>query len=209
MKTILCYGDSITWGYNPSDGIRYPFNQRWPGILQFEMGDSVRIIEEALSGRTTNWDSPFLSNRNGRAMLGAVLESHSPIDIFILMLGTNDLWVSFDLSALEIASGCLSLIWDLQKSGCGPEFGIPQILLIAPPPLGKLSSFMDIFFHGRLKVSKQLGNTYKKAADAVGCLFLDASKFVKASRVDGVHLDPPEHRKLALKVRDILMPILK
>ncbi len=63
MKTILCYGDSLTWGYDPRDGTRYPFNQRWPGVLQQELGNGFRVIEEALSGRTTFVDSPLLPNR--------------------------------------------------------------------------------------------------------------------------------------------------
>jgi lysophospholipase L1-like esterase len=91
MKSILCYGDSITWGYNPADGTRFPFSDRWPGILQAELGGSFRVIEEALPGRTTSIDSPYLPDRNGKKSLQLVLESHMPLDLFVLMLGTNDL----------------------------------------------------------------------------------------------------------------------
>lgn len=209
METILCYGDSLTWGYNPIDGTRYPFNQRWPGILQRELGTEFRVIEEALNGRTTNWDSPFLPDRNGRKMLAAVLETQSPVDIFILMLGTNDLWKSFNFSASEIATGCFSLIWTVQKSQCAPGLGIPEILLIAPPPLGKLSTFMEFFFQGRHKVSTELSKEYGKVAEVTGCHFLDSSRFVKASKVDGVHLDQTDNRKLADAVKKKIIPILK
>jgi lysophospholipase L1-like esterase len=87
MKTVMCYGDSLTWGYNPSDGTRYPFEQRWPGVLQHELGGGVRVVEEALSGRTAATDSWVLPDRNGRAMLGPLLESHALLDWVILMLG--------------------------------------------------------------------------------------------------------------------------
>src|SRR5262249_26502974 len=89
MKTVMCYGDSLTWGYNPSDGTRYPFDQRWPGVLQQELGVGVRVIEEALNGRTAATDSWLLPDRNGRTLLAPLLESHAPLDLVILMLGTN------------------------------------------------------------------------------------------------------------------------
>lgn len=208
MKTILCYGDSITWGYNPVDGTRFPFEKRWPGIVQKEFGQSVRVIEEALPGRTTNWDSPFLSERNGQKSLPMVLETHAPIDIFILMLGTNDLWKSFNLDASDIAASCMSLIWTVQKSMAGPETGVPEILLIAPYPLGRLSQFMKFYFGGRTGVSKQLAREYRKASQAVGCRFMDSTKYVKASDRDGVHLDEAGQRKLALGVRKAVSALL-
>jgi lysophospholipase L1-like esterase len=209
MKTILCYGDSITWGYNPADGSRFPFERRWPGILQNELGDSVRVVEEALPGRTTNRDSPFLQDRDGAKTLNMVLESHAPIDLFILMLGTNDLWKGFDLSASDIAVCCMSLIWKVQKSQSGPELGVPEILLIAPPPLGKLSTFMKFFFEGQSTVSKGLGAEYKKVADITGCHFIDASKYLKASTDDGVHLDSSGQNKLAVAAKNSAIQILQ
>lgn len=208
MKSILCYGDSITWGYSPSDGTRFPFEDRWPGILQLELGDSYRVIEESVPGRTTNWDSPFLPERNGRKSLPLVFETNLPIDLFILMLGTNDLWKTFNFSALEIAGSCAFLIWTVQKAMAGPGFGVPEILLVAPQPLGPLSPFMKTFFEGRAAVSRQLAREYEKIAHMTGCHFLDASKYVKSSRVDGVHLDPAEQIKLASGVKKSVLSIL-
>ena len=208
MKSILCYGDSITWGYNPGDGTRFPFGERWPGILQTELGESYRVIEESVPGRTTNLDSPYLPDRNGRKSLPLALECHMPIDLFILMLGTNDLWKALGLSASDIAASSMSLIWTVQKAMAGPGFGTPEILLIAPQPLGPLSPFMKFYFEGRAAVSRGLAKEYRKAAGITGCHFLDASKFVRSSRVDGVHLDAPEQRKLALGVKKSVLSIL-
>lgn len=208
MKTVLCFGDSVTWGYNPLDGTRYDFNQRWPGILELESGEKLRVIEEALPGRTINTDSPFLPGRNGAKVLEMLLETHSPIDIVIIMLGTNDLWLGFDYSATDITTDCLSLVWKVQKSHSGTGFGVPEILLISPPPLGKLSPFMKLFFKGREKVSKELAGLYKIGAKASGVGFLDSSKYVKTSTVDGVHLDPAEQKKLARAVKKAIATML-
>ena len=209
MKTVLCFGDSVTWGFNPVDGSRYDFDKRWPGILELEMDGQIRVIEEALPGRTINTDSPYLPSRNGAKVLEMVLETHSPIDIVIIMLGTNDLWLGFDYSASEITTDCLSLVWTVQKSHTGPDFSAPEILLISPPPLGKLSEFMGLFFKGREKVSKKLSELYKVGAENSGVRFLDSSKHVKTSGVDGVHLDPGEHKKLARAAKKAILPMLK
>ena len=206
MKTVMCYGDSLTWGFNPSDGTRYPFDQRWTGVLQHELGAEVRVIEEGLNGRTTVWDLDFLPNRNGATMLPPLLESHAPIDVFVLMLGTND--VGGNRRAADAAFGCLSLIWTVQKSQAGPGLGIPQILLVAPPPLVEVSGLMGLYFKGSEEVTKALAEAYEVVATTTGCQFLDSSKFIQSSPVDGVHLDPPENRKLALEIKKIVAPIL-
>ena len=209
MKTILCYGDSLTWGYDPRSGTRYPFNQRWPGVLEKELGSGFRVIEEGLSGRTTFAENPLLPNRSGLKMLEPLLESHAPIDLCILMLGTNDVAPYYHLAASDIAGGCLGLIWAIEKSQAGPNGAVPEILLIAPPMLGSMSRIMGLFYKGGEKTAKALPEAYKIIADSSGCRFLDASKYVKASKVDGVHLDPEAHRILAMEIKKIIVPILE
>ena len=208
MKTVLCFGDSITWGYNPLDGSRYSFENRWPGALELEAGGQVRVIEEALPGRTINSESPFLPGRNGAQVLEMVLDSHSPIDIVIIMLGTNDLWTGFDFTPSYITTACMSLVWKVQKSNSGPNFSAPQVLLISPPPLGKLSDYMGLFFKGREKASKELAGLYKIGAKTSGVKFLDSSKYVHTCSADGVHLDPAQHKKLARAVKKAITPML-
>ncbi len=209
MKTILCYGDSLTWGYDPRDGTRYPSNQRWPGVLEKELGSGFRVIEEGLSGRTTFTENPLLPNRSGLKMLEPLLESHAPIDLCILMLGTNDVAPYYHLTASDIAGGCLGLIWAIEKSQAGPNGAAPEILLIAPPMLGRMSRIMELFYKGGENTAKALPKAYKIIADSSGCRFLDASKYVKASKVDGVHLDPEAHRVLAMEIKKIIVPILQ
>jgi lysophospholipase L1-like esterase len=208
MKSVLCFGDSLTWGYDPRSGTRYPFEERWPGILQGEFQGKARIIEEALDGRTVATDSWLLPDRSGRAMLAPLLETHAPLDVVIIMLGTNDCGPSYKLTAAEIAFGCVSLIWIVRKSQSGPGGSSPEILLVAPPTLGKLSPLMSLFFAGGESVSQALPGMFRTVAESNGCHFLDASEVVTASEADGVHLDPPEHRTLALAIRDVLAPLL-
>ena len=209
MKTIMCYGDSLTWGYDPRDGTRYPFDQRWPGVLEHELGSGFRVIEEALNGRTTVTDSPYLPNRSGRVMLEPLLESHAPIDLCILMLGTNDVAPICHLTPSDVACGCLALIWTIEKSQAGPDGAPPEILLVAPPLMGPISGTMELFYKGGEEALKELPKKYKTVADSSGCHFLDARKHVKASKVDGVHLDPPAHRALAMEIKKIIVPILQ
>src|SRR5512143_1112361 len=110
MQTILCFGDSNTWGYNPETAERYPPDVRWTGVLQQKLGAQYRVIEEGLNGRTTVWDDPVQPGRNGRIYLGPCLESHRPLDAVVLFLGLNDLKVRFSATAEDIAKGAGALV---------------------------------------------------------------------------------------------------
>jgi lysophospholipase L1-like esterase len=123
-------------------------------------------------------------------MLGPLLESHAPIDLCILMLGTNDIAPYYHLTASDIAGGCLGLIWTIEKSQAGPGEAAPKILLIAPPTPSRMSGIMDLFYKGGEKTAKALSAAYKTIANSTGCHFFDASKYAKASKIDGLHLDP-------------------
>ena len=156
MKTILCFGDSITWGYEPGTAGRLPFESRWPGVVQASLGAGFLVVEEALNGRTTVTDSPFIDGRSGRAMLGPLLESHFPVDLVVILLGTNDLQAPLRLSASHAACGCWTLLDIVLKSRCGPGGTSPRALLVAPPPLGTTSGFTEVVFEGAQEESRKL-----------------------------------------------------
>ncbi len=204
MTTILCFGDSITWGFNPADGTRFPFERRWSGVLEATLGPGARVIEEGLNGRTVATDSWVLPNRDGRAMLAPLLETHAPLDWVILMLGTNDVAPTYKLEAAEIAFGMATLVWTVQKSGAGTGGGAPQILVVAPPPLGRMSPLMELFFAGAEAKSRALAAAYATVAEANGCRFLDASTVAAAGDPDGVHPDAAGQRALGLAVSQLL-----
>lgn len=133
MQTVLCYGDSNTWGYNPRTQARYSRSERWPGVLAAELGSGFHVVEEGLNGRTTVWDDPIEGYKNGKEYLIPCLESHKPLDLVIILLGTNDLKTRFSVTASDIASSAGVLVKMTLKSETGPALAAPQVLLIAPP----------------------------------------------------------------------------
>jgi lysophospholipase L1-like esterase len=196
MKTILCYGDSNTWGFDPASGERFSPDVRWTGVLARELGEGYRVIEEGLNGRTTVWDDPVEGvYRNGKTYLLPCLESHRPLDLVILMLGTNDLKRRFSVSALDIANSAGSLVEVIQRSACGPGRGAPAVLLVAPPPTGQLSAFAEMFADEGEK-SRKFSSYYRQAAGLYGCSFLDGGEYVTSSDLDGIHFEPEGHLNL-------------
>ncbi len=207
MKTVLCYGDSTTWGYDPETEMRFPPDARWTGVLARELGSDYRVIEEGLNGRTTVWDDPIEGYKNGKEYLVPCLETHKPLDLVVLMLGTNDLKHRFSLTAFDIASGVSVLVEIIQASAAGPDDTPPDLLLIAPPPIGKLSDFDEMFEDAEPK-SQKLGKYYAQVAETYSCHFLDASQVIVSSDLDGIHFEAGEHRKLGVAVAECLKKIL-
>ena len=196
MQTVLCYGDSNTWGFDPETGERFSADVRWPGVLARGLGKGFRVIEEGLPGRTTVRDDPIEgAHKNGRTYLRACLESHKPIDLVALMLGTNDLKRRFEASASDIAQGAASLAEGILRSGCGPGGGAPAVLLISPPQVGRLTELAEMF-EGATEKSARFAGHYRRFAGQYGCGFLDAGAVVASSDLDGIHLEAGEHRKL-------------
>ncbi|MGI6778927.1 MAG: SGNH/GDSL hydrolase family protein [Acetivibrionales bacterium] len=211
MKSILCYGDSNTWGYNARTKERFSPDVRWTGILAKELGTGYRVIEEGLNGRTTVWDDPIEGYKNGKEYLIPCLESHRPLDLVIIMLGTNDLKKRFSLSAYDIASGAGVLAEIAMKSNTGYGGNPPRVLLISPILVGDIekTEFAEMFDNKTsVERSKKFFENYKRIADELGCEFMNAAEFALPSPVDAIHLDPPEHEKLgkavAAKVKEII-----
>lgn len=207
MKTILCFGDSNTWGYEPVAANRYGRTVRWAGVLQQELGSDYLIIEEGCNGRTTVWDDPIEGFKNGKEYLPPCLVSHKPLDLVIIMLGTNDLKKRFSLSAYDIADGAGVLVDIVQKSDTGPDGRPPKVLLLAPPPLAKLTDFAEMF-EGAEEKSRRLGQHYQRVALEYGCEFMDTAAVIVSSDLDGIHFAASEHKKLgqavAARVKEIL-----
>ncbi|MER3437463.1 MAG: hydrolase [Chloroflexota bacterium] len=199
MKTIVCYGDSNTWGYDPVTRDRFPPDVRWTGVLQHELGNGYRVIEEGLNGRTTNADDVFELHRNGLTYLMPCLESHRPIDLMTIMLGTNDLKARFHRSASDIAQGAVLLATIAAGAAVGPERRPPKVLLIVPPPLATLTDLAEMFEGGAEK-SRRLAPHYRTYAGWHGIPVLDAGQIIVSSDLDGIHFEASEHRKLGQAV---------
>jgi len=202
LKTILCYGDSNTWGTIPGTRHeRFTRHIRWPGVLQNILGEEYYVIEEGLSGRTTAVDDPFEEGRNGRTSLMPCLRTHAPIDLVIVLLGENDLKYRFAFTAADAARGAATLVTMIQQSKLGRNHQTPKVLLVAPSPLGKLSDYAEEF-EGGVKKSLQLAEKYRQKATELECEYLDAGALIHPSKKDGIHWEPAEHSKLAKAIAE-------
>jgi lysophospholipase L1-like esterase len=197
MFVVLCYGDSNTHGRDAVTGGRLERDARWPGVLQKFLGDGFHVIEEGLNGRTTVWDDPVrgAQKRNGSLYLLPCLESHAPIDLVILMLGTNDCKARFSVTPYDIGQSVEYLIDIIQKSGTGRS-GAPHVLILSPPPLGKLDRWAETF-SGGVEKSAKLAKYYEQAAVNYGCSFFNTAEVIQSSSLDGLHIDAEDHATLA------------
>ncbi len=218
MKNILCYGDSNTFGQNPEFSVdmtkpfRLAFEDRWTGILAEKFEGKARIIEEGLSGRTTILNNAVELHRNGLETLPAILMSHTPIDLLIVMLGTNDLRdcfnpIPFNLyNAMDIfLSECKNPLWNL----CGTDM---KLLLVSPVVVENShgSSPWPGLFNDNVasELSRKMPKIYEELARKHHVEFLNAAEYAKPSELDFAHMMPEEHHKLAdameKKINEIL-----
>jgi len=192
MAVIVAFGDSNTWGWEPKGATRYKPDVRWTGVMQRELGPGYRVIEEGLNGRTTVFDDPIEPDRRGADYLPPCLRSHAPLDLLIIALGCNDMKKRFSASPSDIANGAERLILMARAEAVGPDGAPPAILLVAPPPIGKLTDFAEMFEGAREK-SLLLAQRYRAVAERHRVGFLDAGEFVACSDLDGVHFAPDSH----------------
>ncbi|MGI6007882.1 MAG: SGNH/GDSL hydrolase family protein [Ruminococcus sp.] len=210
MKRILCYGDSNTWGFIPGKGLRYPWNIRWTGILSENINriQETAVIEEGLCGRTTAYDLPLEPMRNGYQMFPVIYESAAPVDLVIIMLGTNDRRLG--VSPEESGAALELYIKYLHSMEILSLYPVPDILLIAPPFVGSEIINKPEGFYYREKSaeeSRRLPEIYRKTAEKYGCRFLDASSVCQASEEDNIHLTAWGHARLGEAVCDKITEI--
>ncbi len=207
-RTVLCYGDSNTHGTmpmtRPLERRRFGPDARWPGVLAAFLGPGWRVVEEGLPGRTTVHPDPVMgTHMNGLAVLPAVLESHRPIDVVALMLGTNDLKTMYGVAPLLIADSLSRLVAAIRQSEAGPEGAAPEVLLICPPPVLESAWLGEIFAGGAVK-SQGLAALCAEVAVRHGARFLDAGAVIASSPVDGVHFEAEDHARLGRAVATAL-----
>lgn len=204
MKSILCFGDSNTWGYNPEAAgmplCRFAWQQRWTGLLQQQLGEDYQIIEEGLSGRTTVFNDPSAPGRNGLAWLLPCLHTHQPLDLVLIMLGTNDTKSVYGAPAREIATGMERLIQTARNPFHFDCRQPPEVLVVSPIFVGEdigQSWLWEVFDHSSVEKSKRLPALYKEIAGAYSCHYLSAAELAGPMPGEGIHLDTAGHRALA------------
>ena len=197
MKTVVCFGDSNTYGTPgmPDAGFwgRFGTDERWPGIMRLALGAVWIVIEEALPGRTTVHDDPIEgADKNGLKALPMLLGSHRPIDLLIINLGTNDLKARFSVTPEDIANSVGVLVQMAQTSKAGLESKPPKILLIAPAVIQE-TGFMAGVFKGGADKSTAFGRCYAAMAQRLGVPLIDAAALITSDPLDGIHLAQDQH----------------
>ena len=210
---ILCFGDSNTWGYiSGSDHQRYGIGERWTSILAGLLGNRFEVIEEGLSGRTltSNDMRPGKEGKNGYDYLLPCLDTHDPVDLVILMLGTNELRAVYNKSAKDIGEifeqYFVKTILN-RKSGCKDSY--PKLLIITPPIVNEdVGHWGDNNkYIGASKKSEELNDIYKVIAEKYNCYFL-CNEGLKTG-IDGIHLTKESHNKLANILNNEIRKIYK
>lgn len=210
MKTILCYGDSLTWGYDAETQDRHPPNVRWPSVLQSLLGDGVDVIAEGLNGRTTAFDDHLAAaDRNGASVLPTILMTHAPLDLAILMLGANDMKPFICGHAIGAKQGMQRLINLVRVHPYPFGAAAPEVLIVSPPALSETADpdFAAIF-SGGVEQSQMLASFYADLADLEGCGFFDAGSVARTSPTDGVHLDADNTRAIGKGLEPIVRMML-
>jgi lysophospholipase L1-like esterase len=195
-RTVLCFGDSNTYGSIPGEeGGRYGWEIRWPGVLARELSDGWHVVEEGLPGRTTVFDDPLQPFRRGTDYLPPCLGSHTPLDVVVIFLGTNDLKARFSAGPADIAGGLGVLARTALASA-------PRVLLLGLPRLG---AGLSPEFAGAAEKATQLPHFTADRAAAVGAGFLDLADVAVYSALDGIHLEPDGHAAVARAVAQELL----
>ena len=210
MKTVLCYGDSLTWGYSAEGPSRHDYADRWPSVLQAALGHQAVVIAEGLNGRTTAFDDHLGGgDRNGARALPVSLVSHGPLDLVILLLGTNDMKPFICGRAIGAKQGMRRLIDIVRGTAYPLGAEAPDILIVAPPPLSETADpDFAAMFEGGIAESGMLASLYSDLADDTGCGFFDAGSVVETTPLDGVHLDARSTRALGKAMEPIVRMML-
>jgi len=207
---VLCFGDSNTHGVPGDDPeyVRLGPDVRWTGRLQRLLGDRYDVVEEGLSGRTTDVDYVDRPHCNGRTAFPATLMSHDPLDLVVVMLGSNDLKTCFARSAATIADAMHGYVDDLARYGIDRRGRPPALLLLSPILLDdSVTAFADPTGNGfdarSLEASRGLADQVERVAHERGVLFADAASVARAGG-DGLHLTLDSHEPLARLVADVV-----
>lgn len=208
MPVLLAFGDSNTHGTPPilerGEYRRFGCGTRWPTVAQAELGPGWELAEEGLPGRTAQFDDPVMGAiMNGRPALRMALQSHGPVDVMTLMLGTNDVKTRFATTPEQVVAGIAGLLDVAQSLEYQARHGGFSILLICPPPVVETGPIATEFWGGAAR-SRALAPLYRDLARSRGTAFLDASSVIEVSPLDGVHFDEAAHLVLGRAVADVV-----
>ncbi|WP_371155206.1 SGNH/GDSL hydrolase family protein [Jannaschia sp. 2305UL9-9] len=212
MTSILVFGDSNSHGTVPLSRLgqldRYPVDARWPAVMARVLqarAPGTEVVTEGHPGRTTVHPDPIDgAHKNGLAALPALLESHRPLDLVIIMLGTNDCKARFGLRGWDIAAGIGKLAQVVQASTAGPDGAAPDVMLVAPVPVEEAGVLAEMFQGGPIR-SRAIAPALRDEAARLGCGFFDAGRITAVDALDGVHLTAEGQRALGQAMADAVI----
>ncbi|KQT83466.1 SGNH/GDSL hydrolase family protein [Aurantimonas sp. Leaf443] len=209
MKTVLCYGDSLTWGYDAETGLRHAFEDRWPNVLAKGLGASVCVVADGLNGRTTVYDDHSVpAERNGAKTLPTALTTHQPLDLVVFLLGTNDLKrATGGGRCFEARLGMERLVEIVLQFPYQRGYAVPKILIVCPPHFRETDdrdARLLLVDHG-LEESQKFAAAYAMVAEEYECHHFDAAEICETTPLDGFHLDATNTRRLG----EALVPVVK
>ena len=207
-KKIVCFGDSNTHGYNSKTMSRFTEEERWPCLLAKYLGEDYIVAEEGLEGRTACFEDPLFEGLCGFTYIYPCMMTHKPIDLFIIMLGTNDVKERFSSTPANIAKGIERLAQKAKDTSVAFR-KTPNILLITPPPIEPGYETTQIYGEmgdNCVEKSRALAPLYEDVAKRLGIYFLDAGKVsgVNMYPYDYMHLSLDAHNNLAKKLAEII-----
>ncbi|MDY5731339.1 MAG: GDSL-type esterase/lipase family protein [Eubacteriales bacterium] len=207
---IMCFGDSNTYGYNPEGG---RFERRYPRELAKILGDKYYVVEEGLGGRAASCEDGLFADLCGHNRIAMLVRSHSPLDLLVINLGTNDYKERMSLSPRDIAIGVLQCVRRAREACFTDGFPTPKILLVAPAPINKgiYNCEFGESFGGERGIQKSIETPQwiKQTAEENNCYFLNAGDYVSSSFVDGIHLEEKDHIALAKALAEKIQEIFK
>jgi lysophospholipase L1-like esterase len=209
---ILAFGDSLTWGRIANRPHRHGDDVRWPRVLEAALGGRATVIEEGLNGRRIALEDPLRPYRSGISLLPLFLECHAPLDLVILLLGTNDCQRQHSLSAYDVARSMRMLAQVAQRPPVEPGMPVPQVLIVSPPVV-RMPDDPDheatFFMEGAPEKTAQLAGFYRRIAEEIGVAFFDAASVATVTGADGIHLDAPNTRAIGQALAPLVAEILE
>ena len=212
MKEILCFGDSNTHGFIPGCGQRYPREVRWSSRLEGLLGEGYHVVEEGMNGRTTAFEDALQPFRSALGYIVPCIKSHAPLDLIVIMLGTNDAKARYGVSAEEIGFGLRSLIAEIEtffRYNAARAGSCPRLLIVSPVPMPATGGDPE-FNDASLQKQAALAGVFRQVAAEMGCAFAAAEDWISPSLLgeDFCHFSAQAHAVFAERIAQEIRALL-
>ena len=202
---IVCFGDSNTYGFDPRLGSsgRYTKDVRWTGLL--DAHDGFSVVNEGLNGRC------IPDSESGFASLKSVINQNPDADVFVILLGTNDLFMIPRITADGIADRMRRVFQNVPELRDFTRNDGKHTLIVSPTRPSEHVAFFEMMGIGTgltresiEKVMDELPNALKRCAVEFGADFTDAGEWDISLSYDGIHFSEDGHRRYAEHMADVL-----